>query len=314
MSDRFDREYRARFMWFETIIVIMVISCFLAFAQWARTTELDEVTVATGQVRHRHKVHTVQYHDSGRVAKLYVKEGDQIKRGQLLLTLKDEATTHDLRVAKLRLQALYASKNEVASQHSWHENIISRGFDTRASLFGTANKLNEISSAILEIKSRIVHLRKNLDNARLYSPITGRILRLHITPRNGVVLASQPILTIVPSSNVLEVQVQIHPKDIGHIALKQIANVKVSAFDFTRFGSVPGVVRSISPTTLLDPEGQAYYQAIVDPKRLWVGKKRKHAIVAGMTVIAEIKTGSKTVLEYLLSPILKSRAEAFRER
>ena len=90
--------------------------------------------------------------------------------------------------------------------------------------------------------------------------------------------------------------------------------MKVDSFDYARFGGVPGKVRQISASTYLDEKRNPYYRAEIELERAWVGGDREMRIIPGMTVQADIKTGSKTILDYLLKPVSRGFDSAFRER
>jgi HlyD family secretion protein/adhesin transport system membrane fusion protein len=119
----------------------------------------------------------------------------------------------------------------------------------------------------------------------------------------------------MPQDTTLVADVRLMPRDIGFIKVGQPAHLKVQAFDFARFGSLEGTVERISAGTFLDEHRQPYYRARIALSQQHVGNDPRHArLVAGMTVQADITTGTKTVLQYLLKPIYSAMAASFHER
>ena len=110
------------------------------------------------------------------------------------------------------------------------------------------------------------------------------------------------------------VQVKIEPQHIGHIKPGQSVKVKLSSFDFARYGLVNGNLEQISATTFNGDNGDRFYQGRVKLEKNYVGSDTKNLVVPGMTVMAEIITGEKTILQYLLKPIHNSLKTAFSER
>lgn len=150
----------------------------------------------------------------------------------------------------------------------------------------------------------------------LVSPMRGIVNNLSVTTIGGVVRPGEEILQIIPLDEELFVEARIAPKDIAGVRPGQEATVKLSAYDYTIYGSLKGVVRLISADTFKDerkPESEAHYKVTlrVDVADL-SDRQRNIAMRPGMQAEVELHTGSKTVLQYLLKPLYKSR-EAFRE-
>ena len=155
-----------------------------------------------------------------------------------------------------------------------------------------------------------------LNRTVLVSPMRGVVNNLSVTTIGGVVRPGEEILQIIPLDEELFVEARVSPKDIAGVRPGQEATVKLSAYDYTIYGSLKGQVRLISADTFKDerkPDGDPHYKVTlgVDTSDLSV-RQRSIAIRPGMQAEVELHTGSKTVLQYLLKPLYKSR-EAFRE-
>ncbi len=130
----------------------------------------------------------------------------------------------------------------------------------------------------------------------------------------GVIKPGDDIVEIVPSDATLWVEVNIKPSDIAFIYPSQEAMVKITAYDFAIFGSLQGRVVSISADTIKDSKGNRFYKVKIKTKMSNFSDSRKIVLMPGMTVNADIITGKKTIMDYILKPILKTKQYMFSER
>jgi adhesin transport system membrane fusion protein len=184
----------------------------------------------------------------------------------------------------------------------------------------------EASVELARLQTELTQLEENLvvrDDAvkrtTLVSPVNGLVKQIRTNTVGGVVAGGAPLMEIVPVGDKVLVEMRVKPADIGFLRVGQAAEVKLTAYEFTVYGSMSGKVVTISPDALGDPErAQApdgtWYRALVvaDRSSLQAGGKPLAAI-PGMTGTAEVNVGERTVLSYLLRPMLKAR-EAFQER
>jgi membrane fusion protein, hemolysin D len=152
---------------------------------------------------------------------------------------------------------------------------------------------------------------------KLVSPIDGVVQQLAVHTVGGVVTPAQPLLIVVPQDHPVEIEAQVENKDVGFVKEGQPVEIKVETFPFTLYGTIPGKVLSVSDDAIpLDREkGGLVYASRVSMDRavMQVEGKQIH-LSPGMAVTVEIKTGQRRVIEYLLSPLLKSVKESLRER
>jgi len=173
----------------------------------------------------------------------------------------------------------------------------------------------EVASKLAEVEQSLVRLQDRVTRLEVHAPISGIVQGLSITRINAVVEPAQVIMQIVPIEDELIVEARLSPADIGHITPNQTADVKIDSYDPARFGSIQGVVRRISPSTYLDEKRNPYYRAEIELAKSHLGDRPDRLrIIPGMTVQADIKTGSKSILDYLLKPISRGFDNAFRER
>ena len=173
----------------------------------------------------------------------------------------------------------------------------------------------EVAAQLAEVEQVLISLQDKVARLEVYSPVNGIVQGLSITRINAVVEPGQVIMQIVPVDDDLIVEARILPNEIGHIHPGQLADVKVDSYDSARFGSVKGTIRQISASTYLDEKRNPFYRAEIELESTWVGSQPSlMRIIPGMTVKVDIKTGSKTVLDYLLKPISRGFDSAFREK
>lgn len=150
---------------------------------------------------------------------------------------------------------------------------------------------------------------------RLTAPADGTVQQLQIHTVGGVVEPARTLMVIVPARDEIEVEAKVLNKDVGFVREGQQAAVKIEAFPFTRFGSVPGTVTSLSRDAVPDPKLGATYVARIRLARSTISADGKTVqLSSGMGVTADIRTGSRRIISWLLSPIMTTIAQAGRER
>ena len=150
----------------------------------------------------------------------------------------------------------------------------------------------------------------------LRAPVTGLVNDVQVTTVGGFVNSGEKILQVVPVGDRLLVEARVSPKDIAFIKVGDRANVKVTAYDFSIYGGLSGTVRVIGSDSIYDEaERQAYYTVVVETDRSYITKgNQKLPIMPGMICDVEIITGSKSILTYLLKPVLRAFGQALTER
>lgn len=180
----------------------------------------------------------------------------------------------------------------------------------------TAKKeLNQVSAEITRIKANKAALTDQIDRTIVHSLVDGIVQKLFIHTIGGVIKPGEDLIEIVPSDNTLYAEVQIKPSDIAFIHPGAEAMVKFSAYDFAIHGGLKGEVTNISPDTITDEKGNTFYRIHIKTTKNHLGSdEHPLKIITGMTVNVDIVTGKKTVMQYILKPILKSKQYVFSER
>lgn len=150
---------------------------------------------------------------------------------------------------------------------------------------------------------------------RLTAPVDGTVQQLAVHTVGGVVPAAQPLMQIVPREHRIEVEAFLENKDMGFVRVGQDAEVKIDAFDYTKYGTVAAKVQHVSQDAIQDDKlGLIYATRIALDKNSMFVDGKTLPLSAGMSVNVEIRTGTRRVIEYLLSPLARHQREALHER
>lgn len=164
------------------------------------------------------------------------------------------------------------------------------------------------------LRRELVTAQAKLERHTLRAPIAGIVQDLAVRAAGAVVEPAQALMRIVPAERPLEVEAKILNRDIGFVREGQSVDVKLAAYDFTRYGTVPGIIREISPSSTVDRQLGRVYTALVALKRHWIKVAGERvALRPGMTATVDIELGSRRVIEYFLAPILRYQDQALRE-
>ena len=182
-----------------------------------------------------------------------------------------------------------------------------------------ANDLSRVEAELAQVQEALTARQDQVTRTVLTAPVHGIVKNIRMNTRGGVIQPGQDIMEIIPLEDQLLVEAKIRPHEVAFLRPGLPATVKISAYDYAIYGGLHGKVELISPDTLRDDEQRSagndrYYRVLVrtTSSTLHAGGKDL-PIIPGMTAAVEIRTGEKTVMDYILKPILKMR-EAFRER
>lgn len=178
-----------------------------------------------------------------------------------------------------------------------------------------AKAQDELSSQTQQLAAR----KTVLDQIDIYAPVKGVVKNIRITTKGGVVRPAEEIMQLVPIDDELLVEIKIRPSEVAFLRPGLAASVKLDAYDYTIYGTLNGTLTYISPDTLREEtarEEVKYYRGIVRiaGSKLRNPRSEKIEIIPGMTASVEIKTGQRTVMQYLLKPITRGLKESLHER
>ena len=176
-------------------------------------------------------------------------------------------------------------------------------------------EINQRRRELLSIQETLSAGGDRVTRTDMRSPVKGVIKHILINTQGGVVQPGESIMEIVPLDDTLLVEANVKPSDIAFLHPQQKAMVKITAYDFSIYGGLEGTVENISADTILNDRGENFYLVKVRTKsNSIVYRGERLPIMPGMTAQVDILTGKKSVLAYLLKPILKAKQNALRER
>ena len=373
-------------------IVISVSLLLITSVVWARWAELDQIARAPGSVIPLGKLQVVQSLNGGEIVQINVREGDTVKRGQLLVVLskvREQAAVDEARgkVAALKSQKAridaelfdkplvfpsdisdftdfvrnqrqlyerrrFALRSELAKltemkvlleeELNLNMPLLADGDVARSEIIRMQRAVVDVEREMSSIQQRYIQelqtelakteeelvtaeqvlaqRRDALNSTELFAPTDGIVKNVRLTTVGGVLRPGDEVLQIVPTGERLFVEAKVSPRDISNVKPGQEASVKFDSYDFSVYGAGKGVVSYISPDTLsedgADGRKEVYYRVNVEvdvrdmrPKK----QGERIEIQPGMTVTAEIKTGTQTVFDYLTKPITKTLSESMTE-
>lgn len=174
-------------------------------------------------------------------------------------------------------------------------------------------ELSETMAKLAALSEGNVALSDRVKRASLRSPLKGTVKRLLVNTVGGVVMPGKDVVEIVPLEDTLLLEARVAPRDIAFLRPGQKAIVKFTAYDFAIYGGMDATLEQIGADTVVDEKGNAFYVVRVRTERSALGKQ-KLPIIPGMVAEVDILTGKKSVLSYLLKPVLRAKYYAFSER
>lgn len=176
-------------------------------------------------------------------------------------------------------------------------------------------QLNEARTDLSKIEASGEAIADRVNRTLVTSPVRGIVQQLMVNTIGGVIQPGNDLVEIVPLDDTLLIEAKIRPQDIAFLHPGQESIVKFTAYDYTIYGGLKAKLEQISPDTVTDKDGKSFYVIRLRTEKNHLGSDEKPLIIIpGMVASVDIITGKKTILSYLLKPILRARAEAFRER
>jgi len=212
----------------------------------------------------------------------------------------------DIDALRLAIPRIRQAANEASRRiEQRRAEVKAQALDEKNSHRGELKSLQEIMSAGEDRVTR----------TDVRSPVRGTIKQINLNTLGGVVRPGESILEIVPLDDTLLIEARIRPADIAFLHPGQKAMVKITAYDFSIFGGLEGVVEAISADTIEDDKGESFFKVKLRTKKNAITYRNEELpIIPGMTASIDILTGKKSVLAYLLKPILRAKQNAMRER
>jgi adhesin transport system membrane fusion protein len=176
-------------------------------------------------------------------------------------------------------------------------------------------ELNEVEAELSGVEETLRSQQDRVSRTLVRSPVRGEVKQLKVTTIGGVIQPGMDLIEIVPIEGNLLVEAHVRPADIAFLRPNQDAQVKLTAYDYAIYGGLPAKLEHISADTITNEDGDSFYLIRVRTERSHLGTDDNPLkIIPGMTAVVDILTGEKTVLDYLMKPVLRAREMALRER
>ena len=177
------------------------------------------------------------------------------------------------------------------------------------------SQLSDAQALLASTSQANIGLEDRVNRAAIRSPVKGVVSQINIHTMGGVITPGETVMTIVPLEGSLLIEAKVRPQDVGFLHPGEDAMVKITAYDFSIYGGLQGTLENISADTSTNDKGETFYTIRVRTLKNYLGTENKPlTIIPGMQATVDILTGHKTVLQYLLKPILKAHEVALTER
>lgn len=235
-----------------------------------------------------------------------VKKGIVSKVEFLKLLREANSIKEDLEYNRLSLSRIESSVKEYKNRYNEAKSEFQND---------SQKEYNEITSKIKQYSKQNKGLEDQVTRTVVISPVTGYIKKMYVNTIGGSVQPGMDLIEIVPKEKRLLIEAKIKPEDIAFLYQEQKATIKFTAYDFTIYGSLEGKIEKISPDSVTDKENETYYLVYIQSEKDYLGIDSKPLmIMPGMRGSVDIITGKKSVLTYLLKPIIKTKQYAFSEK
>ena len=327
-----------------------IVAVFCVALVWATFGHVDIVASASGKVIPSSRVKLIQPFETGVVRSIHVRDGQSVKAGEVLIELDPSITAAEQAQKKAERDTIAATVDKleadepiIAQRVDIRKKLLDKELGSKLTYLETLQQLTDNQkdtaiqkSRLAEANAAVAAITARMKRQILTAPVDGVVQQLAVHTEGGVVTSAQQLAMIVPSDVELEIEALVPNREIGFVHVGQDVQIKVDAFNFTRYGLLHGRVLSVSQDAIVrdvprdktkdntpgaestssEPKGQELNYAVrvsLDRTQIQVDDALAN-LSPGMVVTAEIKTGSRAVITYLLSPLLRHVHHSMRER
>ena len=283
------------------------------------TEKAAKIGVLEGQIAKAEKEKETTQAEIDRLAKLLPSVTERIEKKKILVDQKlmarltfleqEEELTNLQEQRKVQLKKIAETEANIEALKKELRQYLAE-FDKNL-----MQELTETREKLESYQQELIKYEEALKRTVVKAPLSGYVQQLVYHTKGGVVETAKPIMNLVPEDYKLEAEVMILNKDIGFVRPNQEVEIKIDSFPFTKYGTIKGEVRNISGDAVQDEKLGLVFKArltLLDNKIMADGQVVR--LIPGMSVTAEVKTGKRRVIEYLLSPVMKYLNESMRER
>jgi len=312
----------------ELIGFFILFAGFGGFLLWASLAPLAEGVPAPAVIAVDTQRKTVQHQGGGTVAKVLVKEAQTVKAGDVLLEFDDtfarshhDALEEEWRGAQAQLVGKKGQLKLVLQQLAGTRDLAKDGYLPRNKLFAEEREAVDLTAAVSSLEAASAKLQRNmtaaaseLERTKIRAPVSGKVVGLAMQTVGGVVPPGARMMDIVPEDELLVLEAQVPPHLIDRIHVGMLADIRFSGFRDAPSLSIEGKLSSISADRMTDPVTRApYFLARVEVTLEGLKQLGGRQIQPGMSANVILKTGERTMLNYLLTPLLRRLSTSFVE-
>lgn len=298
-----------------TLSGVAVVALFAGgMSYWSASAPLASSAIAQGQVSLETNRKTVQHLEGGIISELHVREGQNVEAGDVLLILDQTQLQSSNSLLQARISSAKMQASLLNEELRSVSSMLKKGYARKPRLLALKRSLAELKGQVEQDEARLVANRDMMKRAELRAPVSGTVVGLKVHTIGGVIKAGDELLSIVAKRERLVIEAKINPNDIDivHVGLK--AQVRMTPYSSRLLAPLPASVNSISADKLTDETtGQDYYMARIALEDQKSAGLKAIRLMPGMPVEVAILTGSRSVMDYLLAPLLKSFGRAFQE-
>ena len=267
-----------------------------------RVLEVEELTARSRAVESNYRLASERL----KMSKSLLAEGLTAKMEHLELEAEVENLDGEMKSLRPSLPKVEAAVEEARQRQQETESRFRRE---------AQDQLGKIEENIARVTELLSDATAQGIRAEIKSSINGVVKNMRYNSIGNVVKPGEPIMELVPTGDRLVVEAKLNPIDRGYVNEGQAATVKISTYDFARYGGLEGIVIRVAPDSSTDEDGAPYFRVVVQTDKNFLGLREGNLpITPGMQATVDIHTGEKSVMDYLVKPVLKLRHEAFRER
>jgi len=267
-----------------------------------RVLEVEELTARSRAVKSNYRLALERL----KMSKSLLAEGLTAKMEHLELEAEVENLDGEMKSLRPSLPKVEAAVEEARQRQQETESRFRRE---------AQDQLGKIEENIARVTELLSDATAQGIRAEIKSSINGVVKNMRYNSIGNVVKPGEPIMELVPTGDRLVVEAKLNPIDRGYVNEGQAATVKISTYDFARYGGLEGIVIRVAPDSSTDEDGAPYFRVVVQTDKNFLGLREGNLpITPGMQATVDIHTGEKSVMDYLVKPVLKLRHEAFRER
>jgi len=267
-----------------------------------REQEIKEIQVRLRNNLNSHKLLREQLKISAKL----LKQGLTNRMSDLNLRKEESELKGRIDEDRAALPRARAAQNAARSQLE----AVKNGFQEEA-----RKELSEIRRTEKELTERLRKFKDTLSRTVLRSPVDGIVKSLYVVTEGGVVQPGGTLVDIVPGDDRLVIEARLPTQDIGYVRIDQEALVQLASAEAARYGKLIGKVVHVSPDTIVTRDGVPFYKVRIEPEQEYFERANlRYKLSPGMQIQVSIRTGTRTVMRYLLDPYLGSFGKALQER